>query len=235
MKNYNYFLKKSCLLLQYVDQKFRNSHSITLGVKFGTNIIKSNNHFIKLHIWDTIRQNLLIRGWIKILFIYDWFLLQKVYLDQITVIGYILVFDLTHRKSFEALIKKQNEVLFCTGNDIQITIVGNKNDLPNRQKKFKKKKQNLLKKLMEIILKLLLLVDLILLGFFKIQHNKCYKKSQMVKLIHKLKYKLINIIKDLYGITIGDFEKRRNSEIVPKSQRCFVQVNYPIQKQRLKC
>lgn len=90
-----------------------------MGVEFGTNIIKSNAHVIKLHIWDTVRITInYILGWTRIFFIHDQSILQKVYINYSSAIGCILVFDLTDRKSFDALIKWHNEVLSCTGNDI---------------------------------------------------------------------------------------------------------------------
>jgi GTPase SAR1 family protein len=42
------------------------------------------------------------------------------------------VFDLTDRKTFDALKRWHNEVMNCSGNDIQIIVVGNKNDLDDR-------------------------------------------------------------------------------------------------------
>lgn len=50
----------------------------------------------------------------------------------ISSIGCILVFDLTERKTFDAIIKWHSEVINCTGNDIQIIIVGNKSDLEEK-------------------------------------------------------------------------------------------------------
>ncbi|CAD8109350.1 unnamed protein product [Paramecium primaurelia] len=192
MKNYNYLFKyiivgstsvgKSCLLLQYVDQKFRDAHQITMGVEFGTNIIKYNSHIIKLHIWDTAGQESyqsMIRAYYR------------------NAIGCILVFDLTDRKSFESLIRWHNEVLACSGNDIQIIIVGNKHDLQNKytllyskiEEKFKKKKhQNLQNNLMQIIQKLLLQMVQMLFRYLKILLHRYFKKFKVVKLIHKMKF-----------------------------------------------
>lgn len=49
---------KSCLLLQFTDRRFKESHDLTIGVEFGartctipnTGDEKSN---VKLQIWDT--------------------------------------------------------------------------------------------------------------------------------------------------------------------------------------
>ena len=44
---------KSCLLLQFTDQRFRQQHDLTIGVEFGSRTIEINDKKIKLQIWDT--------------------------------------------------------------------------------------------------------------------------------------------------------------------------------------
>ncbi|CAD8157283.1 unnamed protein product [Paramecium pentaurelia] len=219
MKNYNYLFKyiivgstrKSCLLLQYVDQKFRNAHQVTMGVEFGTNIIKSNSHVIKLHIWDTAGQesfSSMIRAYYR------------------NAIGCILVFDLTDRKSFDALIRWHNEVLSCTGNDIQIIIVGNKSDLQNKREVQEKEAQDLAKQFNGNYIEASALTGSNVVQIFEILTEQILQEIQSGK---------IDPQNEIYGIKIGDFEKRRNSEIIPKSQRQSVQVSYPIQSQKWEC
>jgi small GTP-binding protein len=45
---------KSCILLQFTDKRFRQQHDITIGVEFGTNLIKLQGKEVKLQIWDTV-------------------------------------------------------------------------------------------------------------------------------------------------------------------------------------
>lgn len=45
---------KSCLLLQFIDKRFRQKHDVTIGVEFGARIIKLDGKSIKLSIWDTV-------------------------------------------------------------------------------------------------------------------------------------------------------------------------------------
>jgi len=47
---------KSCLLLQFVDKKFRMDHDATVGVEFGAKTISSKSKNVKLQIWDTVSQ-----------------------------------------------------------------------------------------------------------------------------------------------------------------------------------
>ena len=45
---------KSCLLLQFIDNRFKDSHDLTIGVDFGSKTIQLNdNTNVKVQIWDT--------------------------------------------------------------------------------------------------------------------------------------------------------------------------------------
>ena len=46
---------KSCLLLQFIDRRFRQKHEVTIGVEFGAKMITVGDTNIKLQIWDTVR------------------------------------------------------------------------------------------------------------------------------------------------------------------------------------
>lgn len=47
---------KSCLMLQFTDNKFKQENDPTIGVEFGSKMITSKNKLIKLQIWDTAGQ-----------------------------------------------------------------------------------------------------------------------------------------------------------------------------------
>ena len=47
---------KSCLLLQFTDQRFQTVHDLTIGVEFGARTINVEEVSIKLQIWDTAGQ-----------------------------------------------------------------------------------------------------------------------------------------------------------------------------------
>lgn len=65
--SYNYLFKyiiigdtgvgKSCLLLQFVDKRFRQKHEVTIGVEFGARMMSVEGKNIKLQIWDTVTRN----------------------------------------------------------------------------------------------------------------------------------------------------------------------------------
>lgn len=66
MNSYNYLFKfivigdtgvgKSCIVLQFIENKTRSTHDVTIGVEFGAKNIKLGEKNIKLQIWDTAGQ-----------------------------------------------------------------------------------------------------------------------------------------------------------------------------------
>lgn len=73
MNSYNYLFKfivigdtgkamsivgvgKSCIVLQFIENKTRTSHDVTIGVEFGSKTIPIDDKTIKLQIWDTAGQ-----------------------------------------------------------------------------------------------------------------------------------------------------------------------------------
>ncbi|CUG91819.1 rab2a GTP-binding protein, putative [Bodo saltans] len=51
---------KSCLLLQFTDKRFESSHDLTIGVEFGARMITIDEKLVKLQVWDTAGQALLV-------------------------------------------------------------------------------------------------------------------------------------------------------------------------------
>lgn len=122
--DYNYYLKfiivgdanvgKSCLLLRFIDNKYRDNHDITIGVEFGMKIIKLDDKLIKLQIWDTAGQEAfrsIIRCYYR------------------NSAGVILVYDITNRQSFNNVKFWLNEIKTYTSENTSIILVGNKCDL----------------------------------------------------------------------------------------------------------
>jgi len=109
---------KSCLLSQFIDKKFESSHDITIGVEFGSKLIKVDGEQIKLQIWDTAGQEAfrsITRSYYK------------------GAIGAIIVFDITRRYTFDNIKKWLIECEQYSGTYINILLVGNKSDLVARQ------------------------------------------------------------------------------------------------------
>ena len=106
---------KSCLLLQFTDNRFKPGHDLTIGVEFGSRTVaidKSNN--IKLQIWDTAGQES-FRS-----------ITRSYYRGAICA---LLVYDITRRNTFQNLVRWLEEMLEHAYNRMTIVLVGNKKDL----------------------------------------------------------------------------------------------------------
>ena len=121
---YDYLLKiiiigdantgKSSLLQRSTFNNFSESYATTIGLEFGSKIIKYKDKNFKLHIWDTAGQERFQS-------------LTNSYYNF--SIGYILVFDLSDIKTFYNLEKWINNVKNkCSKHTVGI-LAGNKSDL----------------------------------------------------------------------------------------------------------
>lgn len=45
---------KSCFLLRFTDNDFKEDHNVTIGVEYGAKNVRVNGRTIKLQIWDTV-------------------------------------------------------------------------------------------------------------------------------------------------------------------------------------
>ena len=95
MNNYDYLMKliiigdsavgKSCLVLQFIENKSRDNHEITIGVQFGAKSITVKDKQLRIQIWDTAGQE-------------SFRSITRSY--YLTAIGALLVYDLTRRQTF---------------------------------------------------------------------------------------------------------------------------------------
>ncbi|CAD8156078.1 unnamed protein product [Paramecium pentaurelia] len=105
---------KSCILYQFLEQKFRVKHEMTVGVEFGAKILNLENKQIKLQIWDTAGQETfksITRQYYR------------------SAAGAILVYDITRRESFENVREWIKECRTHGTLEMVIVLVGNKLDL----------------------------------------------------------------------------------------------------------
>ena len=105
---------KSCVLLQYTDQRFKLAHDLTIGVEFGTKIAMHDKTSVKLQIWDTAGSESfrsLTKGYYK------------------GSAGAIVVYDVTNRQSFASVESWIEEIQQCTSGQTVIFLVANKCDL----------------------------------------------------------------------------------------------------------
>ena len=124
MSSYSYLFKyivigdtsvgKSCLLLQFLEKKFKFDHDTTIGVEFGSKIITVKDKHIKLQIWDTAGQETFKS------------ITRSYYRGSI---GVILVYDITNRDSFNNISKWLDETKSYANDKITVMLVANKTDL----------------------------------------------------------------------------------------------------------
>ena len=102
---------KSCLLLQFTDNKFWHQHELTIGVEFGGKTIEVNNKSIKIQIWDTAGQEAFQA-------------ITRTYYKG--AIGALLVYDISRKETFNHITKWLDEVKQNGSKEICIILVGNK-------------------------------------------------------------------------------------------------------------
>eukprot|EP00397_Hematodinium_sp_SG-2012_P044791 GEMP01050104.1.p1 GENE.GEMP01050104.1~~GEMP01050104.1.p1 ORF type:complete len:213 (+),score=31.70 GEMP01050104.1:67-705(+) len=109
---------KSCLLHQFIENRFKKGTSHTIGVEFGSKIIQVGGRNIKLQIWDTAgqeRYRSVTRSYYR------------------GAAGAIIAYDITHRDSYNHVVHWLADARTLARADISIITVGNKCDLKERR------------------------------------------------------------------------------------------------------
>jgi small GTP-binding protein len=109
---------KTSIILKYTDNKFNTSGISTCGVDVKCKFVSLNKTKIRLDIWDTAGQER-FRG------------LAKNYFHGAN--GFILVYDITNKNSFDKLKSWMNDAKDNIEGDYKMIVVGNKNDCKNRE------------------------------------------------------------------------------------------------------
>eukprot|EP01100_Stratorugosa_tubuloviscum_P011810 TRINITY_DN5365_c0_g3_i1.p1 TRINITY_DN5365_c0_g3~~TRINITY_DN5365_c0_g3_i1.p1 ORF type:complete len:212 (+),score=104.63 TRINITY_DN5365_c0_g3_i1:111-746(+) len=109
---------KSCLLLQFTDNRFQPVHDLTIGVEFGAKVVPIDDKQIKLQIWDTAGQE-------------SFRSITRSYYRGAA--GALLVYDVTRRDTFNHVTNWLAEVREHSNNNMTIMLVGNKSDLDARR------------------------------------------------------------------------------------------------------
>jgi len=113
---------KSCLLHQFIESKFKQESSHTIGVEFGSKVTNCGGKSVKLQIWDTAGQERfrsVTRSYYR------------------GAAGALLVYDISSRETYNALTNWLTDARTLASPDIVIVLVGNKKDLePDREVTF---------------------------------------------------------------------------------------------------
>ena len=110
---------KTSIILRYTEGEFKTSGISTCGVDLKHKFVSLDNTKIRLDIWDTAGQER-FRG------------LAKNYFRGAN--GFILVYDITEKKTFEKLKGWMNDAKEKIVNDYKMIVVGNKKDCNNMRK-----------------------------------------------------------------------------------------------------
>ncbi|XP_020894300.1 ras-related protein Rab-4B [Exaiptasia diaphana] len=105
---------KSCILHQFIEGKFKQDSSHTIGVEFGSKIINVGGKSVKLQIWDTAGQERfrsVTRSYYR------------------GAAGALLVYDISSRETFNSLTNWLTDARTLASPNIVIILVGNKKDL----------------------------------------------------------------------------------------------------------
>jgi len=109
---------KSCLLLQFTDHRFQQSHDLTIGVEFGARFVTIEDKKIKLQIWDTAGQE-------------SFRSITRSYYRGAA--GALLVYDITRRETFEHLHIWLEDARQHSNSNTTIMLIGNKKDLETKR------------------------------------------------------------------------------------------------------
>lgn len=109
---------KSCLLWRFMENRFRAEHDLTIGVEFGAQVLRVGKHTVKAQVWDTAGQEC-FRS------------ITKSYYRGAAVA--VCVFDVTNRLSFQHLDLWLREVHEMASGQVQVVIVANKTESPDRK------------------------------------------------------------------------------------------------------
>ena len=105
---------KTNILSRYINNEFSYSSKSTVGVEFGSKIIKTNDKNIKIQIWDTAGQE-------------RYKSITSAYYKGAK--GAFVVYDITRRDTFMNVDKWIGELKSTGNEDVFILLIGNKSDL----------------------------------------------------------------------------------------------------------
>lgn len=109
------------MLKRLVENEFKEDYDVTVGVEFGSFLVKVEDKIMKLQIWDTAGQESF---------------------RSITKIFYrgahaaILGYSIAHKSTFDNLVEWLNEARASCAPDVQLFLVGNKSDLESHREVY---------------------------------------------------------------------------------------------------
>lgn len=108
---------KTSILLRATTNKFNEEHNATLGVEFGSLLVKVEGKLIRLQTWDT--------GGME-----SFRSLTRIFYKGANSV--LVVYEISNPKSFAAIEEWLEEARNYAGADIKCFLIANKCDLPNK-------------------------------------------------------------------------------------------------------
>ncbi|XP_050407599.1 ras-related protein Rab-10 [Patella vulgata] len=109
---------KTCLICQYANNEFYDTHISTIGIDFKMKTVNINGSIVKVQIWDTAGQERFES-------------ITKQFYRRAQ--GVMLVYDICSRSTFDSLPKWLSYVRQFSKEDTMITILGNKHDMEDKR------------------------------------------------------------------------------------------------------
>ena len=104
---------KSCLLARVMDNDFKLEHQVTIGVEFGSFVIKVDNKIVKLQIWDTAGQE-------------SFRSITRIFYRGANCV--FLCYDITRKETFTNVQEWLMEIKQHAAADVVVYLIGNRVD-----------------------------------------------------------------------------------------------------------
>ena len=109
---------KSCIVLNFAEQRPRKQHQVTIACEFAARIVKVKGKEIKIQIWDTAGQEN-FRS-----------ITRSYYRSSVAA---IVVYDVTKRVTFDRIKDWMDEIKNNSHEKVTLILVGNKRDLKDNR------------------------------------------------------------------------------------------------------
>ena len=109
---------KSCIVLNFAEQRPRKQHQVTIACEFAARIVKVKGKEIKIQIWDTAGQEN-FRS-----------ITRSYYRSSVAA---IVVYDVTKRATFDRIKDWMDEIKNNAHEKVTVILVGNKRDLKDNR------------------------------------------------------------------------------------------------------
>jgi small GTP-binding protein len=180
---------KTNILSRYINNEFSLATQSTVGVEFGSKIIKKNDKLIKLQIWDTAGQE-------------RYKSITSAYYKGSK--GALVVYDISRKGTFENVDKWIEELKANGSEDVLIMLVGNKSDLEDKREV---KTEDVIKKAEQFKVAF---CETSALDGKNIDHAFDNLINEIAKKVERDKVNEAKNMQDSKGITLDTAEEKRN-------------------------